>query len=296
MNIAILQSELDELQDTPTLFDQYNFRARKEALDFTAVIEKIDIENRLDIVGLLNLQQQARALGERLRAINASIAQYWHDRLKSERPSPQALRESLRPYTDYVSRRWGQPHYGYENLDFLLDEILLPRPHPQASLTAENGMVRYEPTPASVIFELTERVRFTANDVFYDLGSGLGKVTLLVHLLTRVRCVGVEYQPDFCAYADQQAHRLKLKNLNYLNIDARYADYAAGTVFFFFNPFGGTIFPTVLERLHLEAQQREIRICSYGSSSQPLSEFSWLERIPPLSDDSAALAIFRSHA
>ena len=295
MNIAILQRELDELQNTSTLFDAHNFRARKEALDFVAVVDRIHTEDRKDSPEQVCLQQQARTLGESLRACNRTIAQEWHIRLKTERPAPEELRAWLQPYTDYLPQLWGQPHYGYENLDFLLDEILLPRPHPHASLQPKSGMVRYEPTPASVILELTERIAFTNNDVFYDLGSGLGKVTLLVHLLTGARCVGVEYQPNFCAYANQQAHDLNLKGVSYLNADARHADYADATVFFFFNPFGRDIFSTVLERLRLEAQQREIQICSYGSSSQPLSELPWLERIPPISEDEATLEIFRGH-
>ncbi len=295
MNIAILQRELDELQNTTVLFDARNFRARKEALDFVAVIDRIHIDNRKDNPERVRLQQQARMLGEGLRAFNTSIAQDWHIRLKNEHPAPQELQPCLQLYTDYVPQQWGQHHYGYENLDFLLEEILLPRPHPQACLQPEYDMVRYEPTPASVILELTERIAFTTNDVFYDLGSGLGKVTMLVHLLTGTRCVGVEVQPDFCAYADQQACGLNLDGVTYLNADARHADYADATVFFLFNPFGGAIFTTVLERLRLEAQQRELRICSYGTSSQPISELPWLERIPPISEDEAALAIFRGH-
>ena len=295
MNIAILQRELDELQNTPALFDAHNFRARKEALDFVAVIDKIHTENHKDNLEQVRLQKQARELGEKLHAINTSIAQDWHIRLKNESPAPQELRVWLEDYTDYQPQQWGQPHYGYENLDFLLDEILLPQPHPQASLQSKHGMVRYEPTPASVILELTERITFTDDDIFYDLGSGLGKVTMLVHLLTGTRCVGVEYQPDFCAYADQQAHALYLNGVTYLNVDARHADYADATIFFFFNPFGGDIFATVLEGLRLEAQQRDLLICSYGTSSQPLSELPWLERVPPISEDEATLAIFQGH-
>ena len=292
MNIAILQRELNELQNAPMLFDAQNFRARKEALCFVDVINKFHLEQN---IGTNRLQEQARGLGERLRAFNATIAKDWFARLKNECPSPLKLRTWLQPYTDYVPQQWGQPHYGYESLDFLLDEILLPLPHPQVSLPPEHGMVRYEPTPASVILELTERITFTENDVFYDLGSGLGKVTNLVHLLTGARCIGVEYQPDFCTYADRQAHSLGLNNgVTYLDADARHVDYTEATVFFLFNPFGGVIFDTVLERLQLEAQRREIHICSYGSSSQPLSEFPWLEHIPPINKDEAALAFFQA--
>ncbi len=295
MNIAILQQELNELKNIPTLYDVHNFGARKEALDFVAVIDRICSENsKGNNIEHVRLQQQAQELGEGICAFNKSVAHDWSVRLKNECPAFQELRAWLQPYTSYVPQQWGQPHYGYEDLDFLLDEIFLPKPHPSASLQLERGMARYELTPTSVILELMERIAFNDDDVFYDLGSGLGKATMFVHLLTGVRCVGVEYQPDFCAYAAHQARGLNLSDVRYLNSDARHVDYADATVFFFFNPFGETIFTTVLNRLQLEAQERELRICSYGSSSQLLSELPWLERIPPISENDAALAIFRT--
>ena len=289
MDIAILQRELDELESIPTLFDEHNFRARKEALAFVDLVTRIKLENN---TAQARLKEQARMLEKSLRDLNRSIAQDWRIRLKNERYTPQNLRAWLQAYTDYMPQEWGHPHYGYENLDFLLDEILLPFPRPEASLQRKLGMVRYESTPASVILELTERIIFSENDIFYDLGSGLGKVPTLVHLLSGVSCLGVEYQPDFCTYAAQQAHGLDLKGINYINADARHVDFSEATVFFLFNPFGGDIFTTVLERLRLEAQKRELWICSYGSSSQPLSEFLWLEPIPPINEDEAALALF----
>ena len=85
MNIAILQRELNELQNAPMLFDAQNFRARKEALDFVDVINKFHLEQN---IGTNRLQEQARGLGERLRAFNATIAKDWFARLKNERPSP----------------------------------------------------------------------------------------------------------------------------------------------------------------------------------------------------------------
>ncbi|MCP4141421.1 MAG: hypothetical protein GY755_14250 [Chloroflexi bacterium] len=292
MNITILEREFDEIEQNLALFEEPNFRMRKEALDFVATIEKLNSDN----LERAHLEKKAQELKERLYAFNATIAEKWLLRLKSEKPTPKELGAWFQPYTEFVSQRWGEPHYGYENLDFLLNEILLPLPHPKTILQPEYGMVRYEPTPASVIVELTERITFTENDYFYDLGSGLGKITSLMHLLTGTRSMGVEYQPTFCTYAAQQANRLYLKDVKYLNADARYVDYTDATVFFFFNPFGGVIFDRVLERLRSEAEQREIIISSYGSSSQPLSELPWLEYIPPINSDENALAIFRGRA
>jgi hypothetical protein len=292
MDINILQREFDELRENPALFDPFNFKVRKEALDFIEIITKFRSREPFD---WRSLQEQAQELGEELQRFNDVIAEEFLARLLDEKPSSETLLAWLQPYTDYVQGSQGRPHYGYESLDFLLDEILLPQPQPMPSRPPEYGMVRYEATPASVMLELTERVRFAPNDVFYDLGAGLGKVTALIHLLTGARCVGVEYQPSFCNYARQQAKKLGLDGVTYLNNDARHVDYADGSVFFLFNPFGGVIFDTVLEKLHGEAQKRVIRVCSYGSSSEPLAELPWLEKIPPNSGEELALMIFQSH-
>ena len=287
MDLEILQRELNELENTPTLYECQNFQARKEALDFLAVIANQDVD--FDV-----LQEQAQGFAARLLAINESTARDWYTHLMQGRFSPQAWRAALQAYSTYRSGQWGQRHYGYENIDFLLDEIFLPAPHPQASLARERGMVRYQPTPASVILELSERIDFQEQDVFCDLGSGLGKVTALVHVLTGVRALGVEYQPDFCAYAAAQAQRLALMGVSYLNADARCVDYAEMNVFFLFNPFGGDIFPAVFETLHQHARRRPIRVASYGASSAPLANLDWLQLVPPSDLSEFALCIFQS--
>ena len=107
MNIAILQQELNELKNNPMLFNAYNFRARKEALDFVRVIKRIHTENYADTLERVHLQKEARALKESLHSFNMSIAQDWHTHLKSERPTPKELRAWLQPYTDYVPQQWG---------------------------------------------------------------------------------------------------------------------------------------------------------------------------------------------
>lgn len=293
MDINIFQREFDELLEFSDLYKKEHFRARKEALDLVAVIKALLSQGREEIV---HFQARAQALGEQLSAFNETLFDEFLQRLVEEKPSPTEFREWLMPYTLYSSDQWGAPHHGYEDIDFLLEGVLVPEPHPQPGLKPEYGMLRYEPTPASVILELTERLEFGENDRFYDLGSGLGKVTSLTHLLSGVRCVGVEYQPDFCAYAETQAQRLGLDELRYINHDARNVDYANATIFFLFNPFGGVIFDDVFEKIRFEAKQRALTICSYGSSSLALSEFAWLEETSPRAQEEMSLAIFRSVA
>lgn len=128
-------------------------------------------------------------------------------------------------------------------------------------------MVHCEETPARTILDLMDQCVIGAQDVFYDLGSGLGQVVLLVHLLAGVKAKGVEFEPAFCEFARKQAAALGLTAVDFINTNARNADYSDGTVFFLFTPFRGQILHDVLERLEQAARQRQIRLCTFGSCS-----------------------------
>jgi hypothetical protein len=61
-----------------------------------------------------------------------------------------------------------------------------------------------------------------------------------------------------------------------------------------FNPFGGRIFEAVMEKLRLEAHSRVIRVCSYGSCTEPISQLPWLEIADPSTIHEFKLAVFVS--
>ncbi len=189
----------------------------------------------------------------------------------------------------------GQPHYGSETLDGLIGGVLIPLPPPSPGLERAYGMVRYEPTPVSVILEIYDRVHLPKDDVFYDLGSGLGKVVMLVNLLAQIPCVGIEYEPAYYEYALQRAAELDLTGVKFINADAQYVDFLDGSVFFLFNPFGGEIFNSVLDNLRQAAEQHPITICSYGACTPPLAELPWLHVADPGTVDEVCLAIFQSN-
>jgi len=224
---------------------------------------------------------------------NHEIFQQFHTKIQTC-CSNKNLRSLLAPYTMHTPNKSGQIHYGYENLDGLLEGLLTPQPLPKPTLDRTYGMVRYEPTPSSVILELVDQIEFSKDDVFFDLGSGLGKVVALVSLLAGVPCVGVEIEPSYCDYAAQRAADLGLKYVQYINDDAQKHNYENGTIFFLFNPFGGKIFDTVLENLHLESSKRQITICSYGSCTAPIVELPWLQITDIECNHEFKLAIFIS--
>ncbi len=125
------------------------------------------------------------------------------------------MREQLNPFTVYLPGAHHQAHIGYDGLDTLLAGLFEFEPPPQATLQLDAEMVHYEPTPARAILDLIDHVGFTAGDVFYDLGAGLGQVAMLVHLLTGVRVKAVEIEPVFCTYAQQCAQGLGIQEVEF---------------------------------------------------------------------------------
>lgn len=91
-------------------------------------------------------------------------------------------------------------------------------------------MVYYQKTPARIIFEVELNTHLTNKDIFYDVGSDLGQVAIFVNLLSGVRSAGIEFEPEFCRYAQDSATALKLFDVTLVNVDARKADFSRGTV------------------------------------------------------------------
>jgi predicted amidohydrolase len=293
MKMDALQKDLDDLQARPDLYQESNLTARTEAIAFIAMIEDMYRLRSRD-PDLQRLYRQATALRRRLEHINTRLFSQLRGGIQMGTYSPSQLRTYLNGFTDYTPQQAYQPHYGYENLDSLISGVFLSKPEPQESLEREPGMVRYQPTPSSVILELIDQTNFVESDVFYDLGSGLGLVIGLVNLLTGIPCVGIEYQTAYCAYSRQMISELGLNNSTIINANAQNVDLSGGTVFFMFNPFGGRIFDAVLVKLHGLAKNRKITICSYGPSTSPLAALPWLEIRDPEMNHDFKLAIFTS--
>jgi hypothetical protein len=166
----------------------------------------------------------------------------------------------------------------YDNLDVLVNGLMGggEMPAPTVGLTVE--MVEFYKTPVRVVLEMAERVNWGPEDVFFDLGSGLGQVVVLVNVLTGVRAYGVEIEPAYCDFARGCALRHGLAGVDFIEGDARVVALSAGTVFFLFTPFKGGVFLEVMERLRVLALEREIRVIGYGPCSAEIARLGWLRR------------------
>jgi SAM-dependent methyltransferase len=182
----------------------------------------------------------------------------------------------------------------YDDLDVLVNRLIggSEMPVPTIGLTAE--MVEFYKTPVRVILELVERASFGPEDVFFDLGSGLGQAAMLVNILAGVMAKGIEIEPAYCEYARACAAAQGLSDVEFIEGDVRNSDLSTGTVFFLFTPFKGSLLAEVMEQLRILTSMRVIRIISYGPCSAEIARQTWLSRVGNGNAGEYTLQIFNS--
>lgn len=171
-------------------------------------------------------------------------------------------------------------------LDHVWDSGELPDDEP----TLPAGCVPYLPCPVATVLDALKHADVTCDDVFIDVGAGLGRTAVLAHLLTGAGCVGLEIQPGLVRAARGRAAWLNLHRVRFVEGDAaeliRYM--VVGTVFFLYCPFSDARLRRVLDHLEEIARTREIRVCCV---SMPALDRAWLTPVPAASVD---VAVYRS--
>ncbi|MDQ3281480.1 MAG: class I SAM-dependent methyltransferase [Acidobacteriota bacterium] len=242
------------------VFEEQAFAARAALLD------------QLDRDGVESpLRAQLEAIDARLFA---RLRQEIRDGLRGD-----ALLRTIRSFVPAAQTAGAR----YDLLDSFLTELLLHRRLPAETKQREAEMVFYQRTPSRFVLELCASAPLTPNDMFYDIGSGLGEVAILVRLLTDATVKGVEFEPAYCDYAHALAAELNLSGITFLNADARDADFSAGTVFFLYTPFTGKLLQRVLDKL----RGRKGALFTFGPCTVEIAQSGWARPVTPapLSDD-----------
>lgn len=281
---------LQALEEDIGLLDEAAFAPRADALE--------DLDALMGQPGqgasLARLRRRARALRRRLERVDAALFARLRELIRDGRLRGEALRRELLHLAPPSSD--GDANGGYDALDALIAGVLLDEPPPATVRPELQGwdpeMVPYQPTPARVVLELAGHV--LADDVFYDLGAGLGQVCVLIHLLSGVRAVGVEVDPALWACGERLARGLRLGGVTFMAGDARRADLTPGTLFFLYTPFTGALLDAVLARLCQVAAIHPIRLASYGPCTPVVARQAWLVPEGSAHEDPERLAIFGS--
>ena len=295
-----IQAELTPIEQNFSLTEATNFVGRASAQRQLQEHIVSRIEHLLaradkgDKKKLRALKRDALRIQALLDQANAQLFTSFRAQLKTGTYSTEQLHQTLRCYSNLVDREeWDDPPH-YDDLDTFVDGLLQIEALPRAQRQLESQMVGYQPTPARIVLDMVERLRLSSDDVFYDIGSGLGRVALLVGLVSGSRAQGIEFEPAYCEFAQRRAAALGMSRVTFVNADAREVKYADGTVFFLYTPFKGTILQRVMELLHYEARTRRIRVCTYGPGTLDILDQDWLASVDPRDPDIHQVTIFES--
>ena len=174
--------------------------------------------------------------------------------------------------------------------DAWLDLVLAIESIPDDEPALPRGCVPYLPCSVATLVDMIDCADVQQDDVFVDVGSGLGRAAAFMRLSTGAACIGLEIQPGLVRAARALAQRCGLSRTSFVEGDAAelVASIALGTVFFLYCPFSGGRLRRVLAELETIAQTRAIRVCCVDV---PLPACDWLE---PVSCASPDLVIYRS--
>jgi hypothetical protein len=212
------------------------------------------------------VRPEHRDVAERIRAL-----------ISEKRITPAIMRSALASVPAAERDAW---------VDLVLGIDELPDDGPDLP----RGCVPYLPCSVDALLRMVDQVDLRSDDVFVDIGSGLGRAMAVTHLLTGAAAIGLEIQSELVRRSRELARRSNLSRVSVIEGDAtRLSGFiAVGTVFFLYCPFGGARLETVLNDLESIAWTRPIRVCCIDL---PLRHRSWLKPVSPASGD---LAVYRS--
>jgi hypothetical protein len=198
-------------------------------------------------------------------------AERMHALLRTAPPDPAAFRSAL-------TRVPPTERDGWVDLVFGLD------PPPDDGPALPRGCVPYLPCSVDALLRVVDLAGVHAGDVFVDVGSGVGRSALLVHLLTGAAAIGLEIQPELVSASRALTTRLNLPRFSPVQGDATELTglITIGSVFFFYCPFSGGRLEKVVDDLEAIARTRPIRVCCVDV---PLPVRPWLALASPPSAD-----------
>lgn len=300
MNANHWEAELDRFEEQLSLLEPLNLQQRMQVLKSLDELMRFGRTRYGIREGFRMILPRAVTLRKKLEQVNQQLFDEIREQIQQKRLVGADLRSVLDDFTPYTSKRNDYKHFGdalnRSGLDSLINGVFETATAPEPTLDAIAEMIHLEMTPMSVVLELVDRVPFTPDDCFVDIGSGQGQICLLVHLLTGVSTQGFDIEPAYVHRAAEVADTIlgDSQSVTFAVSDARDADYTKGTVFFLYTPFIGEIFHAVMAQLHdsIQTHPRKIRVCSYGDITLEIGQQPWLHIRQPSDLHPFRLAVF----
>lgn len=299
MIISEIQSDIQSIEEDAALCKEINFNKRSEAIDFIdfhildrieSLLQKSDLKTELN-----KLKQRAEKIKCTLEKIDTNLFRKIREKISTGICIKSSFKKMIHQHLGQdVIDICQQDKIGYDNLDVFINGLLSDRPIPETTIMRSPEMIFYQKTPARIIFEMIDLAEIKPDDVFFDLGSGLGQAVILVNLISGATAIGIEYEPAFCNYAKACASQLNLSNVEFIHAEACSCDYSQGTIFFMYTPFEGGMLQDMLDILKKESQKRAIKVFTYGPCSAHVARQGWLNCVNGNSDNPYKLYEFRS--
>lgn len=175
----------------------------------------------------------------------------------------------------------------FRDRDAWVDELLGLDGVPDDVPDLPRGAVPYVPCSVEDVLAMVADVPVAPDDLVVDLGSGLGRVVILAHLLSGARAHGVELQEPLVVAARERSAELGLSAVTFEH--ANVVDAALdGSIFFLHAPFNGPMLDAAIRNLERVARRRPIVVCTVGMEFR---DVPWLR---PRSSSSVSLALYES--
>ena len=156
----------------------------------------------------------------------------------------------------------------FEIRDHLVEEILDIAYPPLEEIGRSREAFDYLPSGLSEILFALEHACLGPESTFVDLGSGLGKVVLLVALLSGARAIGVELDPRLASHARSAARSMNLGNARFIEGDIREIALPPADAYYMYIPLLRSA--DVAARLEEFARRRKIVLLSQALDTERL--------------------------
>lgn len=294
--ISEIQFDIEKTEAETSIFEFNNFNARTVAIDFIDfhIIDRIEglIPQVEQDDELIKLKIRAERLKDQLENIDTKMFRHLEQQISNSKYKGFVLRKIIEGFLKDLYDDQLSDTSGYDHLDIFFNRLLSANTINEAKRELEPEMVFYQKTPARIIIELSKKVN--RDDVFFDIGSGIGQVVVLVNIICDAKAIGIEFEPSYCNYAKEVASKLDLGNVEFINDDARKIDYSKGTIFYLYTPFIGKMMQDVLVSLQKVSLNKVIKIFTYGPCSMIIAQQNWLNCINGSADNINILYEFKS--
>ena len=172
----------------------------------------------------------------------------------------------LNPHDEFWDRRLGVHTFGY-------------RPE-TGSGDKPNWQLHYTPAPYSSIFYSLQHAGLGRDDVFTDLGSGMGRVVFAASWMGAKQANGVEILSDLSETAEQnrRSSRLSDRPIKFTCANARDVDLSSTTVLFIFHSFGADTLVAVLHNFEKQRGSNARIVYMNPVFNEVVKSQTWLKR------------------